>query len=61
MANSGCHEEAQASEELFMKNFSPFDHIVSAGLYDPVEFLNDILQVREVLGELQTFTTSRRC
>jgi L-lactate dehydrogenase complex protein LldE len=38
MANSGCHEEAQASEELFMKNFSPFDHIVSAGLYDRWNF-----------------------
>jgi len=29
MANSGCFEEAQATEELFIKNFSGFDHIVA--------------------------------
>jgi Cysteine-rich domain len=29
MANSGCYEEAQATEELFIKNFSAFDHIVT--------------------------------
>src|SRR6478672_3497065 len=29
MANSGCYEEAQATEELFVKNFSAFDHIVT--------------------------------
>ena len=73
MANSGCYEEAQATEELFIKNFSAFDHIVtpsgscthhlrhkftaapdsperrkiSASVYDLVEFLHDVLQVRE--------------
>jgi L-lactate dehydrogenase complex protein LldE len=73
MANSGCFEEARATEELFIKNFSGFDHIVtpsgsctdhlrykftaapdspqrrkvSASVYDLVEFLHDILQVRE--------------
>jgi L-lactate dehydrogenase complex protein LldE len=73
MANSGCFEEARATEELFIKNFSEFDHIVtpsgscthhirnkftaapdspgrrkvSAGVYDLVEFLHDVLQVRE--------------
>ena len=26
MANSGCYEEAQATEELFIRNFSAFDH-----------------------------------
>jgi L-lactate dehydrogenase complex protein LldE len=29
MANSGCYEEAQATEELFIRNFSAFDHIVT--------------------------------
>src|SRR5260370_2694094 len=29
MANSGCFEDAQATEELFIKNFSGFDHIVA--------------------------------
>ena len=73
IANSGCFEEARATEELFIKNFSGFDHIVtpsgscthhirnkftaapdsperrkvSASVYDLVEFLHDILQVRE--------------
>jgi Cysteine-rich domain len=28
MANSGCFEEAQATEELLIRNFSAFDHIV---------------------------------
>jgi len=76
MANSGCYEEAQATEELFIKNFSAFDHIVtpsgsctdhlrykftaapdsperrkiSASVYDLVEFLHDVLQVREFPG-----------
>ena len=73
MANSGCFEEAQATEELFIRNFPAFDHIVtpsgscthhlrnkftaapdsperrkiSASVYDLVEFLHDVLQVRE--------------
>jgi L-lactate dehydrogenase complex protein LldE len=73
MANSGCFEEAQATEELFIRNFSAFDYIVtpsgscthhlrnkftaapdsperrkiSANVYDLVEFLHDVLRVRE--------------
>jgi L-lactate dehydrogenase complex protein LldE len=73
MANSGCFEEARATEELFIRNFSAFDHIVtpsgscthhlrnkftaasdlperrkiSANVYDLVEFLHDVLQIRE--------------
>jgi L-lactate dehydrogenase complex protein LldE len=73
MANGGCYEEARATEELFIKNFSAFDHIVtpsgsctlhlrnkftaapdsperrkvSASVYDLVEFLHDVLQVRD--------------
>jgi len=73
MANSGCFQEAQATEELFIRNFSAFDHIVtpsgscthhlrnkftavpdsterrriSTSVYDLVEFLHDVLQVRE--------------
>lgn len=73
MANSGCYEEARATEELFIRNFSRFDHIVtpsgscthhlrnkftathdsperrkiSASVYDLVEFLHDILNVRQ--------------
>jgi hypothetical protein len=73
MANSGCFQEAQATEELFIRNFSALDHIVtpsgscthhlrnkftaapdsperrkvSASVYDLVEFLHDVLRVRE--------------
>jgi len=76
MANSGCYAEARATEELFIKNFSQFDCIVtpsgscthhlrskftaapdsperrkiSASVYDFVEFLHDILKVREFPG-----------
>ena len=76
MANSGCYEEARATEELFIKNFCAFDHIVtppgscthhlrnkftaapdsperrkiSASVYDLVEFLHDVMQVREFPG-----------
>jgi L-lactate dehydrogenase complex protein LldE len=28
MANSGCESDARATEELFIRNFSPFDYIV---------------------------------
>lgn len=28
MVNSGCHAEARATEELFVRNFAGFDHIV---------------------------------
>jgi len=73
MANSGCFEESRATEELFIRNFWGFDHIVipsgscthhlrnkftaapdsperrkvSASVYDLIEFLHDVLQVRE--------------
>ncbi len=30
MANSGCHEDAAATEALFVENFSGFDYVVSA-------------------------------
>jgi L-lactate dehydrogenase complex protein LldE len=29
MANSGCYEEARATEEPFIENFSQFDHVVT--------------------------------
>lgn len=29
MANSGCHDDAAATEALFVKNFSGYDHIVT--------------------------------
>lgn len=73
MANSGCFQEARATEEHFMTVFRGFDYIVtpsgscthhvrnkftavpdseerrkiSASTYDLVEFLHDILQVRD--------------
>jgi len=73
MANSGCYNEAKATEEHFMLVFRGFDYIVtpsgscthhirnkftavsdsperreiSARIYDLVEFLHDVLQVRE--------------
>src|SRR3984893_13866813 len=73
MANSGCYEEAQTTEELLIQNFSAFDYIVtpsgscthhlrhkftaapdsperrkvSASVYDLVEFLHDVLKIRE--------------
>ena len=30
MANSGCHDDAAATEKLFVKNFAGFDYIVGA-------------------------------
>jgi len=73
MANSGCYNEAIATEEHFLRVFREFDYIVtpsgscthhirnkftavsdspdrqkvSANTYDLVEFLHDVLQVRE--------------
>jgi L-lactate dehydrogenase complex protein LldE len=73
MANSGCSDEARATEEHFMKVFRGFDYIVtpsgscthhvrnkftavpdslerrkiSASIYDLVEFLHDVLEVKE--------------
>jgi L-lactate dehydrogenase complex protein LldE len=73
MANSGCYNEARATEEHFLRVFREFDYIVtpsgscthhvrnkftavsdspdrqkvSASIYDLVEFLHDVLQVRE--------------
>jgi L-lactate dehydrogenase complex protein LldE len=73
MANSGCHEEAAATEALFVRNFKGFDHIVTPSgscthhvrdhltaieqtpevlavrrnTYELVEFLHDILGVRQ--------------
>ena len=60
MANSGCYEEARATEELFIKNFSAFDHIVTpsgtctrdassrscshSGTRQPMNFRDTILQ-----------------
>src|SRR5829696_83061 len=29
MSNSGCHEDARATEALFAKNFAGYDHIVT--------------------------------
>ncbi len=29
MANSGCHDDAAATEALFVKNFSGYDYIVT--------------------------------
>lgn len=73
MANSGCHDDAEATEKLFIKNFTGFDYIVTpsgscahhvrehltavpqnaktqkvrAHTFELVEFLHDVLQVRE--------------
>lgn len=73
MANSGCHDDAAATEALFVKNFTGFDYIVSpsgscthhvrehltaipqtdavrevrARTYELVEFIHDVLQIRE--------------
>jgi L-lactate dehydrogenase complex protein LldE len=73
MANSGCFEEARATEELFIRNFSSFDYVVApsgscthhvrnkftaapdsperrrvaSNVYDLVEFLHDVLRVRQ--------------
>jgi L-lactate dehydrogenase complex protein LldE len=73
MANSGCHEEAAATEALFVRNFKGFDYIVTPSgscthhvrdhltaiaqtpevtavrrnTYELVEFVHDILGVRE--------------
>ena len=73
MANSGCHDDAAATEVLFVQNFSGYDYIVTpsgscahhvrehltaipqsdetlkvrASTFELVEFLHDILKVRE--------------
>ena len=73
MANSGCHDDAAATERLFVKNFAGFDYIVGPSgscvhhirenltaipqtaevtkvrerTYELVEFLHDIVKVRE--------------
>jgi L-lactate dehydrogenase complex protein LldE len=73
MANSGCHEDARATEALFAKNFAGYRYIVTPSgscchqvrehmtaieqtpqveavrrnTYELVEFLHDVLQVRE--------------
>jgi L-lactate dehydrogenase complex protein LldE len=73
MANSGCESDARATEELFIRNFSAFEYIVTPSgscthhirnkfiaappgperdhvqshVYDLVEFLHDVVQVKE--------------
>jgi L-lactate dehydrogenase complex protein LldE len=73
MANSGCEQDARATEALFVRNFAAYDHIVTPSgscchhvrdhlsaiaqtpetravrrnTYELVEFLHDVLQVRE--------------
>ena len=73
MANSGCHDDAAATEALFVQNFSGYDYIVTpsgscahhvrehltaipqsdetmkvrGSTYELVEFLHDVLKVRE--------------
>ena len=73
MANSGCQEDAAATEALFVKNFTGFDYVVTPSgscthhvrenltaiaqtpntikvrqrIYELVEFVHDVLQVRE--------------
>jgi L-lactate dehydrogenase complex protein LldE len=73
MANSGCHEDAEAAEALFVRNFSGYDYIVTPSgscthhvrehliavpqtpeveavrrnTYELVEFLHDVVKVRE--------------
>ena len=73
MANSGCHQDAAATEALFAKNFAGYEHIVTPSgscahhvrdqltaieqtpevlqvrrnTHELVEFLHDVLQVRE--------------
>ncbi len=73
MANSGCQDDARATEALFAKNFAGYDYIVTPSgscchqvrehmtaieqtpqvqavrrnTYELVEFLHDVLQVRD--------------
>ena len=44
MANSGCYEEARATEELFIKNFCAFDLIVtpSSGMHPIICGINSL-------------------
>ncbi len=43
MVNSGCHAEARATEELFVRNFAGFDYIVvpSGKLHSPYTLPSD--------------------
>lgn len=73
MANSGCHQDARATEALFARNFAGYEHIVTPSgscahhvrehlsaieqtpavqqvrrsTFELVEFIHDVLQVRE--------------
>jgi L-lactate dehydrogenase complex protein LldE len=73
MANSGCHDDAAATEALFVRNFTGYDYVVTpsgscthhvrehltavpqdaatlkvrGATYELVEFVHDVLQVRE--------------
>jgi L-lactate dehydrogenase complex protein LldE len=74
MANSGCHDDAVATERLFVRNFTGFDYVVTPSgscahhvrehltaipqsvrvakvrrtTYELVEFLHDVVKVREL-------------
>jgi len=51
MANSGCYEEAQATEELFIRNFSAFDQVEPAMA---ARFGGSVLPPMEHLGHAAT-------
>ena len=51
MANTGCHAEAAATEQLFVKNFSGFDYVVAPSgscVHHVREHLTAIPQTEEV-------------
>ena len=51
MANSGCHDDAAATERLFVKNFAEFDHVVGPSgscVHHIREHLTAIPQTAEV-------------
>ena len=64
MTNSGCHKEAAATEALFVKNFTGFDHVVAPSgscvhqvrfNLDAVEQTNEVKAVRANTFELVEF------
>ena len=64
MTNTGCHAESAATEALFVRNFAPYDYIVSPSgscthqvrfNLDAIEQTEEVRQVRAKTFELVEF------
>ena len=64
MTNTGCHQESAATEALFVRNFAPYDYVVSPSgscvhqvrfAFDAIEQTDQVRQVRAKAFELVEF------